>query len=415
MIGFKTLCRFILLLFPILGLASNISNKDNGTLVFSGAGVAGVSYAGALRAYEEINGDIGDSVSKVAGTSAGSIAAGMVALGYTSDDIDDVLSKLNFNDFLDGPGRSDYLHIFTNVAGRYGYYDGEELHQFLKGLVAKKLGEGKEEATLAEVAAETGKQIYIFVTNISSGSYEVLSSEDNRTKDIPLATAMHTSSNIPFFWRADFYTESFGKLKYIDMNDPSNFSRTDITAYVDGGAVINYPILYMKSKFPNNDSLGFLITSDEMINWFKNGGNKPTHEENLVPAGQIWNYIPQLIGALMDSQYAIFVQNPEVLQSTVFIDRGNVSATDFNLSEEAKKKLKITGCNAVLDFYKKSDPSLCKNLIKNNNELKSNKEDLYKTLLSKAERYVKSDAYQDKLNNLDQQMLEFIKNENIDF
>lgn len=406
MVKFKSLYGVVLLLLPIFGLSSNVSN--NGTLVFSGAGVAGVSYAGALKAYEEINGDIRENVSKVAGTSAGSIAAGMVALGYTSDDIDAVLSKLNFNDFLDGPGSKDYLHMFTNIAGRYGYYDGEELHQFLKGLVANKLGEGKEEATLAEVAAETGKEIYIFVTNISSGSYEVLSSEDNRTKDIPLATAMHTSSDIPLFWRADFYTESFGKLKYVDMNDYSNFSRTDITAYVDGGAVINYPILYMKSNFSDN-ALGFLITDDEMINWFKNGGNKPTHEESLVPAGQIWNYIPKLMSALMDSQYAIFVQNPKFLQSTVFIDRGNVSAIDFNLSEQDKKNLKISGCNAVLEFYGKSKTNLCEDLVNKNNGLKQNKENLYTKLLTKAKNYVKSDAYQDKLNKLDQEVSESIK------
>ncbi|WP_150466162.1 patatin-like phospholipase family protein [Francisella sp. SYW-2] len=403
----KNLYRYILFLFPIFGISSNISN-NNGTLVFSGAGVAGVSYAGAIRAYEEINGDIGNSVSKVAGTSAGSIAAGMVALGYTSDDIDNVLSKLNFNDFLDGPGPSDYPHMFMNITMRYGYYDGEKLHQFLKELVSNKLGEGKGEATLAEVSKETGKQIYIFVTNISSGSYEVLSSEDSRTRDIPLATAMHTSSDIPFFWRADFYTEYFGKLRYVDMNDPSNLFRKDITAYVDGGAVMNYPILYMKSNFPNSDSLGFLITTDEMINWFKNGGNRPTHEEHLIPTGQILDYVQKLMFTLMDSQYAIFVQNREVLESTVLIDRGNISAIDFNLNEQDKKNLKRAGCNAVLDFYGKSDPDLCKNLIDENDLLKQNKGNLYTKLLSQAKNYVQSDAYQNKLNNLDKQTVEFI-------
>lgn len=400
----------IILCLPIVGLGSNqkFNNQNKGVLVFSGAGVAGVSYSGVLSAYEKINGSITDSVSVVAGTSAGSIAAGMVALGYTSKDIDSILSDLDFKQFLDPYGEkiktSDYFHIFTNVAGMYGFYDGEMLHQFLKGLVAKKLGEGKEEATLAEVREIMGKQIYIFVTNISTGSYEVFSSEDDRTKDIPLATAMHTSSNIPLFWQADFYAEKSDKLEYIDMNDVANVTRKDITAYVDGGTVMNYPILYMKSKFPNNDILGFIITTPDMIEWFRNGGNKPKdiNSSKIVHPGIILDYIPKLIYTLTDSQYATFVQNSQVLDSTVFIDRKGVSATKFDLTEQDKINLKISGCNATMEFYNNTDTEFCENAVNKNTNLKQNKKTLYNYLLDKSKNYVTSDNYKSKVNRLEQ-------------
>lgn len=55
--------------------------------VFKGGGAKGVAYAGALRACEEA----GVEVAGVAGSSAGAITAVLVACGYDSDEITDLL------------------------------------------------------------------------------------------------------------------------------------------------------------------------------------------------------------------------------------------------------------------------------------------------------------------------------------
>ncbi len=53
--------------------------------VFEGGGAKGIAHIGALKAIEEY----GLHINKVAGTSAGSIIATLIALGYTADEMYD--------------------------------------------------------------------------------------------------------------------------------------------------------------------------------------------------------------------------------------------------------------------------------------------------------------------------------------
>lgn len=62
-------------------------------LVFSGAGNKICLHLGALKAYNEIVGDF----DQVAGTSAGSIIAAMLALGYKYDFIERAILNVDFS------------------------------------------------------------------------------------------------------------------------------------------------------------------------------------------------------------------------------------------------------------------------------------------------------------------------------
>ena len=65
--------------------------------VFSGGGIKGFALIGA---YEEVE-KKGFPVCKVAGTSAGSIVAALVAAGYTSKEIYQLIDELNLRSLLD--------------------------------------------------------------------------------------------------------------------------------------------------------------------------------------------------------------------------------------------------------------------------------------------------------------------------
>ena len=68
-------------------------------LVFEGGGVKGIAYGGALK---ELNDrDILKKITRVAGTSAGAITAVLLAVGYSHDEVSDIVADTNFNDFAD--------------------------------------------------------------------------------------------------------------------------------------------------------------------------------------------------------------------------------------------------------------------------------------------------------------------------
>ncbi len=99
---------------------------DVGYLVFQGGGGKGVAYAGALKALEEmgilpIRAGANSHLKGIAGTSAGAISALMLAMGYTSDEIDErFLSDPDmFTVFFDGPDNDSYRIVSAfNSPGR---------------------------------------------------------------------------------------------------------------------------------------------------------------------------------------------------------------------------------------------------------------------------------------------------------
>jgi len=66
-------------------------------LVFEGGGVKGIAYTGALEVLEKKG--ILNNIQRFAGTSAGSIVAVFLAVGFTPKEIKEILKKTNFESF----------------------------------------------------------------------------------------------------------------------------------------------------------------------------------------------------------------------------------------------------------------------------------------------------------------------------
>ena len=90
-------------LWTILLLSVTVTAYSNDTtavkarpkigLVLSGGGAKGAAHIGVLKYIEEA----GIPIDYIAGTSMGSIVGGMYALGYSSDEILDIISDLDWN------------------------------------------------------------------------------------------------------------------------------------------------------------------------------------------------------------------------------------------------------------------------------------------------------------------------------
>lgn len=123
----------ILLLF--VGLATVVCTKAQyKNLVFEGAGMRGIAYAGAVRELEERK--VINEVERVAGTSAGSIAALLVALNYSADEIKPIIFNTPFEEFNDG--QYYFVGGISRTNKRYGWYQGKEFTAWIEKLIEAK-------------------------------------------------------------------------------------------------------------------------------------------------------------------------------------------------------------------------------------------------------------------------------------
>jgi NTE family protein len=104
--------------------------------VFEGGGVKGIGLVGAVSVIEKE----GYQFENLAGTSAGAIVAGLLAIGYNADEIKTEMKKLNYNDFKD-EGLLDKLGIIgkgLSIGFEYGIYEGEFFENWFENLAQRK-------------------------------------------------------------------------------------------------------------------------------------------------------------------------------------------------------------------------------------------------------------------------------------
>lgn len=113
------------------------------SVVLEGGGGKGFAYVEALRqlraSLDNSNGRYG--IDEYVGTSAGALTAGILAAGYTTDEVGDILSKLDFKKF-----NSDAVWMMGGVdpkvrgINRTGLFSQQKMYQTFYDLISKKLG-----------------------------------------------------------------------------------------------------------------------------------------------------------------------------------------------------------------------------------------------------------------------------------
>jgi len=141
-------------------------------LCMSGAGIFGISFLGALSLV-----DLSD-VSVICGSSAGGVIAGLMGIGFTSDEIYKIVYTLNLSDFQNPS--------IDNLLSRFGLDNMTKIHKFFVALMMeKKINAG---ITLLELYKKTKKTIIITGSCLNTGEVEYFSWKT--TPNMPLITAM---------------------------------------------------------------------------------------------------------------------------------------------------------------------------------------------------------------------------------
>ncbi len=313
----------------------NFENRKIENLVFEGGGVKGSAYAGCMQVLDEYG--LLAPVRRVAGTSAGSITATLLAIGAGSKGLTESILDTQFSSFV--YDRWGLLGDLWRVLFRYGFHTGNGFDKVLKRYLKKYTGnEALTFVQLDKMATENPekyKHLSVVASNISTQQIHVF--DCVKTPDVPIWQAVRCSMSIPFLF------EPFKLLG---------------DYYMDGGLGWVYPIdIYDQkiSKFQghtelpdvdrNMATLGFYLEPEVDIN---DPGFKPPR----MNIHSLKTTVEAAMDFMMNTANASHM-HPVDRQRTVFIDDLGVSATDFDISKEMIKKLIASGRRATEEYFAK--------------------------------------------------------------
>ncbi|MGV7242391.1 patatin-like phospholipase family protein [Caballeronia sp. M23-90] len=277
--------------------------NDKALLIFQGGGAKGIVHVGALLAVEQMN--LG--VRGVAGTSAGSIVAALVAAGFSGEDLVNLrtgkhLLENKYDDMefsrprdlfgkwgwkrLRWVGRLVYwgptLILMATVAALFAVYAGyawlgmelailcvvlpvvffiwmsvgitstEDVRKFIDAVLRSRIQASTEAGvTFSDLEKAGGLPLKIVATNVSEERAEVFCLE--RTPDVAVADAVAASICLPVIFRPHRFLCTRGKGVTADRRERS---------YVDGGLISNLPVWTLDEEREKHDAArdGELLT-----------------------------------------------------------------------------------------------------------------------------------------------------------
>ncbi|MET0959886.1 MAG: patatin-like phospholipase family protein [Psychrobacillus psychrotolerans] len=283
--------------------------------VFSGGGLKGYALVGAYQVIEEK----GYQFKRVAGTSAGAILACFIAAGFTSKEIEELLSELDTLTLLDP--RKTILPLpfmkWINLYWRLGLYQGKALENwFLEKLALKGV------YTFSDIEAGSLKLV---ASDLTNGKIMVLPDDLERygisSASFPIARALRMSCGIPFFFEPV-------KLKVTSTN----------TIIVDGGVLSNFPMWIFDNGNKVRPILGLKLSS-----------NSEEMEPRKITNGL--NLFEALFSTMKNAHDERYISR-KIEKNIIFIPVEDYKATQFDLSEDMKNELLEKGRSRANQFLK---------------------------------------------------------------
>tara|TARA_B110000008_G_scaffold274277_1_gene309808 strand:- start:693 stop:1652 length:960 start_codon:yes stop_codon:yes gene_type:complete len=204
------------------------------TLVLSSGGIRGVAHVGVLQALAQA-GWIGSKVHTVIGTSAGALVGMLLVLQYTPDEIARLVREYDFSGLSGDVGM--YPSHLLRVPRSFGAVDSKHapLGVFVRTVVQKsRVAKGDTDLTLGTLKQRTSCALVVCATDTWTSNPVYFGPGTH--PEMPVATAVITSCNIPFY-----FTPVQGR-------------------YVDGALVDHYP--FKMATDPLGHVIGIVIVDD---------------------------------------------------------------------------------------------------------------------------------------------------------
>ncbi len=293
------------------------SNKSyEYTCLFGGGAIRGAAYVGTIRAMEEL----GINPKTIAGSSVGSVIAGLMAVGYNAEESKDVFLKFNFEMFRD---------VQIALGANFALSKGEIFLEWIRDLIESKYyGEKYKKGTHKAVTfKDIEKNLIIITTDLSS--FECKEFSRYETPDFEIATAIRISCGMP------------GLMKPIEYNN---------RILVDGDLQKSWPMWKLSEH---------LQPRDERILEFRLEGN---FEGNDLNAVEYLNSIYAFTTS-MATTFIIDIYGSRDKYDYIVINTGDVNIVDFNMSTEKRIDLMNLGYMQTMNYFTNVLPEKKQNLL----------------------------------------------------
>ena len=314
-------------------------------LVLEGGGVKGIGLAGAVLALDQA----GYRFQRVAGTSAGAIAAAIIAAlnktGKPLSKLQDYLQEIQFEKFMAKGhlraalgGLGDAEHLLLHM----GLYDGDYLLDWLGGVLSDIGITHFADLRFDDPGADqtwTARQRYSLVVHTSDitrgklvrlpWDYVNYGLDADHQRIVDAARA---SMSIPFFFEPVHVRAAAVTAETADMAAPAGR-----VTWVDGGMLDNYPV----DVFDRTDGAA--------ARWPTIGIKLSARQTSISGGHGTDNVAAEAIACLetvLDNAGRYYI-TPDKAARTIFVDNAGIKATDFNLTPDQRQKLYEKGQQAA--------------------------------------------------------------------
>lgn len=319
--------------------------------VFEGGGVKGIAFLGALRCCS----DIEICWKKLAGTSAGAITAALLAADFTIEELEEIMGKLNFMDFLTEKSSPLIFHgdpsddldnplwMIANeeLLGTTGKYSTEPFKKWLQAKFASKnfqtfndIKDKERELKIVIADISIGQMLILPDDLITKNSHQELESdnhllpkldiEDN--KQFEVSEAVRLSMSIPFFFEPGYLGDN---------------------VIVDGGVLSNFPLWIYdanpeRGEYPQWPTFGFRLINQPIQQPSLN-----TNNTKKMDSIQIFRAIMHTMNVASDRYHLRQSGKNRVIE----LNDNGIKATQFNLTDDEKTQLYVDGYNNTKKFF----------------------------------------------------------------
>jgi NTE family protein len=318
-----------------------MANESFADLVFEGGGVKGIGLAGAFAALEQR----GFTPKRLAGTSAGAITAALIASGYNSAELDQILFNIPFDEFKD-KGWEDKVPLIGAAASilfEFGIYEGKFFERWMTELL-----EAKNVTTFGQLADEEAAEpqerfrLRVIASDVTHRRMLVLPDDADHLGidpgELEIAYAVRMSMSIPVFFEPVVHrNERTGEEHLI----------------VDGGMLSNFPVWLFdcRGRDPRWPTFGLKLVEPEPT---KPIGHRLPGEEHGAKTGSLVDYFKSLASTMMEAHDRLYLESATFAR-TIPIPTLGVRTTEFDISPQRARDLYDSGHQAASDFLDQWD------------------------------------------------------------
>ena len=306
--------------------------------VFSGGGIKGLAFAGALAAAEEVGYSLWH---ELAGTSAGAITAMALAVGYDAKGIREALDRFDFNRLADFGLPVHLLGAGRNLIFHESVVEGDALTAFIRSLLDDAHIEGVyADMTFGDLQQlEPRRTLVVVGADIAHARMVEFPSDvalyldaEGRALDpdaFPIYKAVRVSAGFPYFF------PPVGDLRDASTKKPG--------VLVDGGVVSAFPLFVFDKPEPKHPTWGFHLHSG-----FDVAENQPSHRDI---GGLEWpkEMLEGILETAMNARDKFELRR--FASRAIPIPTGGVSTLNFSLSTQEKQYLYDSGLKAATEFF----------------------------------------------------------------